>query len=82
MTSQLVIRIDGYPDEVVIPAQAIGVEVMTMELTADVESPMRFAADVEVVQVAEADVTTIQVTADATTEVTADIEAPQISGDV
>jgi hypothetical protein len=47
MTSQLVIRIEGYPDEVVVAGTTVGVEVVTPQVAADVATT-RVAADIEV----------------------------------
>lgn len=47
-TSRLVIRIDGYPDEVVVPGVAIGAEVDSPRLEANlVTTPL--SADLEVI---------------------------------
>lgn len=48
MASQLVIRIDGYPDEVVVPGFAIGAELDTPRIEANV-AVTRLSADLEVI---------------------------------
>jgi hypothetical protein len=47
MTSQLVIRIEGYPDEVTMPGLALGAEVVTPTVEAEVVTS-RVSADIEV----------------------------------
>lgn len=37
MTSQVMLRLDGYPDEVVLPALSVEAEVEVASVTADVE---------------------------------------------
>jgi len=50
MRNQLIIHIEGYPDEVVVPALAIGVDVETEVVSADVAG-INITAEVDVPEI-------------------------------